>query len=238
MPCGHIQSSPASASRRLDATTEDYHFSYISQFLIRRVVIECISSLAYSNLISCSPAPTSRSSLPALTPPATSGRIPQVTILITQFLAVTPAHFDLLQTLQTTWSRSSTCWPRPHLDNSLPLAPSDQFELRQFAAGFWLDTLSLPRNLLSSTTLSITSCSRAPVTRQCSPPVSCLVARHHCGLTLLNTHLHVRHPLRALRVEVVDFRHSSRSIPPRSPCSFALHSVLGAIVNLLFTVVF
>ena len=136
--------SPASASRRLDATTEDYHLAHISQFLTRRVVIECVSSLAHSNLISCSPPPTSRSSLPALTPSAMSGRIPQFTILIIHFLAVTPAHFDLFQTLQTTWSRSPTCWPRSHLDNSLSLAPSDQFGLRQFAAGFWLETLSRP----------------------------------------------------------------------------------------------
>ena len=45
---------------------------HIFQFLSRRTVIECISSLAYSNLISCSPAPTSRPSLPALSPPAMS----------------------------------------------------------------------------------------------------------------------------------------------------------------------
>ena len=38
----------------------------------RRTVIECVSSLAHSNLISCSPAPSSRSSLPALSPPAMS----------------------------------------------------------------------------------------------------------------------------------------------------------------------
>ena len=120
----------------------------IVEFLSRRVVIECVSSLAYPNLISCSPARTSRSSLSALTAPAMSGLcsliwIPHFTVLIIQFLAVTPAHFDLLQTLQTTWSRSSTCWPRPHLDNSVPLAPTDQFGFRQFAAGFWLETLFL-----------------------------------------------------------------------------------------------
>ena len=67
----------------------------IVEFLSRRVVIECVSSLAYPNLISCSPARTSRSSLRALTAPATSGLcsliwILHFTVLIIQFLAVTP----------------------------------------------------------------------------------------------------------------------------------------------------
>ena len=90
-----MRSSPASC--RLDSTIEYYLLAYISQLLSRRV-IECVSSLAYLNLISCSPGPTSRSSLPALTLPAMSGLctliwIPHFTILIIQFLAVTPAHF-------------------------------------------------------------------------------------------------------------------------------------------------
>ena len=51
MTCGNIQSSLASASCRLDAITEDYHFAYISQLLSRRTVIECVSSLAYSNIL-------------------------------------------------------------------------------------------------------------------------------------------------------------------------------------------
>ena len=44
----------------------------IIQLLARLNVIECVSSLAYSNLISCSPVPTSRPSLPALSSPAMS----------------------------------------------------------------------------------------------------------------------------------------------------------------------
>ena len=36
MTCGNLQSSPASASCRLDASAEDYHFAYISQLLSRR----------------------------------------------------------------------------------------------------------------------------------------------------------------------------------------------------------
>ena len=44
-----------------------------------------------------------------------------------QFLGVRPAHFDLLQILQTTWSRFSTHWPQTHLGTSLPRASSDQF---------------------------------------------------------------------------------------------------------------
>ena len=51
MTCGNIQSSPASASCRLDAITEDYYFAYISQLLSRCTVIECVSSLAYSNIL-------------------------------------------------------------------------------------------------------------------------------------------------------------------------------------------
>ena len=51
MTCGNIQSSPASASYHLDTTTKDYHFAYISQLLSRRTVIECVSSLAYSNIL-------------------------------------------------------------------------------------------------------------------------------------------------------------------------------------------
>ena len=57
--------------------------------------------------------------------------------MIIQSLAVTPAHFVKEQDTvisrtfaseypNHTVSRSSTCWPRPHLGNSLPLAPSDQ----------------------------------------------------------------------------------------------------------------
>ena len=45
---------------------------HIFQFLSRRTVIECVSSLAYQNLISCSPATSSRSSLTALSPHAMS----------------------------------------------------------------------------------------------------------------------------------------------------------------------
>ena len=51
MTCGNIQSSPASVSCRLDAITEDYHFAYINQLLSKRTVIECVSSLAYSNIL-------------------------------------------------------------------------------------------------------------------------------------------------------------------------------------------
>ena len=72
---------------------------HIVHFLSRRTVIECVSSLAYSNLISCSPAPTSRPSLPALSPPAMSRLCAMIWIPLHSF---------------------STCWSRPHLGNSLP----------------------------------------------------------------------------------------------------------------------
>ena len=74
----------------------------------RRTVIECVSSLAYSNLISCSPAPSSRSSLPALSSPAMSRLCALIWI---------PLHSLGLSRPQ---SQCSTCWSRPHLGNSLP----------------------------------------------------------------------------------------------------------------------
>ena len=72
MTCERMKSSPA--SRRLDSTTENCHScvrqSMSFQTCCHRV---CVSSLAYPNMVSWSPAPTSRSSLPTLTLPAKSG---------------------------------------------------------------------------------------------------------------------------------------------------------------------
>ena len=61
----------------------------------RSTVIECVSSLANSNLISSSPAPSSRSSLPALTPPAMS-RLCALLLHSFGLSRLTVSIFDLL----------------------------------------------------------------------------------------------------------------------------------------------
>ena len=61
MTCGNIQSSPASASYRLDTTTKVHHFAYIVNFSPDVPSFECVSSLAYSNI----PWPLSLGHLPA-----------------------------------------------------------------------------------------------------------------------------------------------------------------------------
>ena len=74
----------------------------------RCTVIECVSSLAYSHLISCSPAPTSRPSLPALSSPAMS-RLCALIWIPLHSLGLSRPHSLNVQLVG-----------RPHLGNSLP----------------------------------------------------------------------------------------------------------------------
>ena len=86
----------------------------------RRTVIECVSSLAYSNLISCSPAPSSRSSLPTLSPPAMSRLCALIWIPLYNFGLSRPHSVNV-----------QLCWSRPHLGNSLPHLSFPSSHLRQ-----------------------------------------------------------------------------------------------------------
>ena len=100
----------SSASHRLDAITEDHHScAHRSISFQTSCHLMCLITRVPS-VISWSPAPTSRPSLSALSPPTMSR--------LCALIDLDPT--SQLRTLQTTQSRCSTCWSHPHLGNSLP----------------------------------------------------------------------------------------------------------------------
>ena len=100
--------------------------AYISQFLSRRVGIErvrgvtsSVSSLEYPNVVSWSPAPTSRSSWPTLIPPVMSALCLLMRMALAAFVSASGRHFVRDRQSSCAMPRS---WRRAARPNPLDLS--------------------------------------------------------------------------------------------------------------------